>query len=290
MTRTLLADISTARGRPMCVNAADPVLSSVSPVTSSSSTTEPINYPFNFILTSATIPRDLATYLDQYHPLLVRLTSPRVHSLPKSLKTELVSWTGSNKLADIERRIREIWASDAAAYNLLERGARVYLSKILIFCNMSSKVDELAGYLEEKGIKCVALTSKSEQRQRGSNKHLEGFMRPVQINPDSTQSSSHLPAKQKAVAMDPKATPHVMVTTSLLSRGLDFSPDLKHVFIVDQPRNTIDFLHRAGRSGRAGQKGKVVVFMKTAGRGSARSQQIKDRLKDLRSPRNENLR
>jgi len=76
-----------------------------------------------------------------------------------------------------------------------------------------------------------------------------------------------------------------MVTTSLLSRGLDFSPDLKHVFIVDQPRNTIDFLHRAGRSGRAGHKGKVVVFMKTAGRGSAKSQQIKDLLKDLRNPR-----
>ena len=284
MTRTLLADISTARGKPMQVNTTDPVSSSVNPNTSSSNT-EPINYPFNFILTSATIPRDLATYLDQYHPLLVRLASPRVHSLPKSLKTELVPWTGSNKLADIERRVREIWASDAAAHNLVEGGAQTPLSKILIFCNMSSKVDELAMHLEEKGIKCVALTSKSEQRQRGSNRHLEGFMRPVQINPNPMHSSSELPTRHKILAVDPQITPHVMVTTSLLSRGLDFSPDLKHVFIVDQPRNTIDFLHRAGRSGRAGHKGKVVVFMKTAGRGSAKSQQIKDLLKDLRNPR-----
>ena len=50
-----------------------------------------------------------------------------------------------------------------------------------------------------------------------------------------------------------------MVTTSLLSRGLDFSPEVKH---VDEPRNMIDFLYRAGRSGRAGQSGKLIEIRK----------------------------
>jgi len=49
-----------------------------------------------------------------------------------------------------------------------------------------------------------------------------------------------------------------MVTTSLLSRGLDFSPEVKHVFIVDEPRNMIDFLHRAGRSGRGSDRGREI--------------------------------
>jgi len=55
-----------------------------------------------------------------------------------------------------------------------------------------------------------------------------------------------------------------MVTTLILS---DFSPDIKHGFIVDVPRNTNDFLHHAGRVGRAGQHGIVIIFGKLKGRG-----------------------
>ncbi|KXN80798.1 ATP-dependent RNA helicase MRH4, mitochondrial [Leucoagaricus sp. SymC.cos] len=285
-TRTLLADISAARGQPVRVTADDTTLSSFKPIASTFADRDPINYPFNLILTSATIPKNLSSYLDKHHPDLVRLASPRLHHLPKNLKTEYASWTGGNKFADIERRIREVWSSDATAWSMVDPGSPISLSKILIFCNKSSKVTELAGYLEEKGIKSVALTSTSENRKRGSNKHLEGFMRPVQINPDPAHGSGGTTKRKKvevdeATLRDPKTTPHVMITTSLLSRGLDFSPELEHVFIVDEPRNMVDFLHRAGRSGRAGQKGKVVIFSKMKGRGSARSKEAKERVREL---------
>jgi ATP-dependent RNA helicase MRH4 len=72
-----------------------------------------------------------------------------------------------------------------------------------------------------------------------------------------------------------------MITTSLLSRGLDFDPSIKHVFIVDEPRNMIDFLHRAGRSGRAGQTGRVVIFGKGKGRGSDKAREVKQRVRAL---------
>ena len=74
-----------------------------------------------------------------------------------------------------------------------------------------------------------------------------------------------------------------MITTSMLSRGLDFSPEVRHVFIVDEPRNMVDFLHRAGRSARAGQSGKVVVFGKLSGRGSARATEMKKKVGALKS-------
>jgi ATP-dependent RNA helicase MRH4 len=54
---------------------------------------------------------------------------------------------------------------------------------------------------------------------------------------------------------------------------------IKHVFIVDEPRNMIDFLHRAGRAGRAGEAGKVVVFGRAKGRGSGRTEEVKQRVK-----------
>ena len=264
-TRTLLADISSARGHLLSVLPSSE-LSTVGSQLSTPVTPEPINYPFNLLLTSATIPNSLNLYLDRHHPSLIRLASPRLHHLPKALQTEYVNWTGGNKFADVERRIRQVWAEDTANASLTS------LSKILVFCNRSNKVVEMSEYLTEKGIKNVAMTSQSENRGRGSNKHLAGFLRKDDDNhQDTTKSSTSV-----------KDSAHVMITTSLLSRGLDFSPLIKHVFIVDEPRNMIDFLHRAGRSGRAGQSGKVVLFGKMTGRGSSKLADMKKRVSALR--------
>jgi ATP-dependent RNA helicase MRH4 len=43
--------------------------------------------------------------------------------------------------------------------------------------------------------------------------------------------------------------PPVLLSTSLLARGLDFDPS---VFVLEPPRNTADFLLRAGRTVRVG--------------------------------------
>ncbi|KAG1870536.1 P-loop containing nucleoside triphosphate hydrolase protein [Suillus tomentosus] len=262
-TRKLLGDIAAARGSPV------PVIpsSALSPTPDSEATTT-ISYPFNFLLTSATIPTSLATYLSNYHPSLTRLASPRLHHLPPTLRTEHTSWTGGNKNADIERRIRRVWAEDALVHSKTATGSGpVKLSKLLVFCNKRSKVEQLAAFLDGRGIKCVALTGGAETRKRGSNHHLDGFLKtggPVLTGPG---------------VCDPAQTPHVLVTTSLLSRGLDFSPMIKHVFIVDEPRNMIDFLHRAGRAGRAGEAGKVVVFGRAKGRGSGRTEEVKEKVR-----------
>ncbi|EAS07110.2 type III restriction enzyme, res subunit (macronuclear) [Tetrahymena thermophila SB210] len=49
----------------------------------------------------------------------------------------------------------------------------------------------------------------------------------------------------------------IMICTDLASRGLDF-PFLTHVVNYDFPITTSDYLHRAGRTGRAGRKGSVI--------------------------------
>ena len=77
--------------------------------------------------------------------------------------------------------------------------------------------------------------------------------------------------------------PYVLITTSLLSRGLDFSPEIKHVLITDPPRNMVDFLHRAGRTGRAGEWGTVVVFGKSKGRGSSHDKDGMSKVRELRA-------
>lgn len=311
-TRTLLADISASRGHvlPPAASEAVPLTLAQAPSTRSLSsspidpstptpssppttTTEPatpIDYPFNLLLTSATIPKSLAAYLAAHHPRLVRLASPRLHRLPKTLQTEYVAWTGGRKEADVVRRLRRVWAEDASGQNATTgvgkdsaEGVKAQtLSQVLIFCNRSVKAVELAAHLEAQGIKCAALTSRSAERGRGSNRHLAAFLRAPRSSPAYSPTSSN-PSPQSAATKssplaDPKTTPHVLITTSLLSRGLDFSPSIKHVFIVDEPRNTVDFLHRAGRTGRAGAWGKVVVFGKMKGRGAERGREVRRRV------------
>jgi ATP-dependent RNA helicase MRH4 len=263
-TRALLADIAAARGSPV-QNTPDPLSSQGTLVTPNLSQNTPVGYPFNLILTTATIPKSLATYLDIYHPTLIRLASPGVHRLPSTMKTEYENWTGGNKDADIERRIRKVWAEDSIRSNF--DGNR---SRILIFCNRGTKVQTLGAYLDGKGIPNVALTKDGGTRNFGNNRHLDGFLR------------TNGPKHPRPSPQDGDKEPHVMITTSMLSRGLDFSPDVRHVFIVDEPRNMVDFLHRAGRSARAGQAGKVVVFGKLKGRGSAKTTVMKEKVRALR--------
>ncbi|KAI0353213.1 P-loop containing nucleoside triphosphate hydrolase protein [Trametes cingulata] len=287
-TRMILADISAARGHPVPF---DPELNLTSGNDAKTKPTPtPLDYSFNLVLTSATIPSSLAAYLDKFHPKLTRLASPHLHRLPSTLKTEYFNWTGGNRDADIEHRLRRVWYDD-----LQKNGSGRPLSKVLVFCNKSGRVENLGEYLREKGIANVALTSMSETRKRGSNHHLDGFLRVRRPDEEDNASAESQEAPADEVAESESAVkaarsmeelkdiPHVLITTSLLSRGLDFSPDVKHVFIVDEPRNMVDFLHRAGRSGRAGEAGKVVVFGKSKGRGSEKARVVRKKVGALKA-------
>ncbi|KAJ3852525.1 P-loop containing nucleoside triphosphate hydrolase protein [Lentinula lateritia] len=268
-TRLLLAEISKARGKEV-------TFSSSSTSVISAASVIPTRYPFNLVLTTATIPPALLLYLQQHHPAIFARRSRRsprpnagilrssgLHRLPTSLKIEQVDWSGGNKLADIEKRLRAVWMEDERRWMGNMGKGPTELSKIIVFCNKSAKVDDLGAYLEEKGIKTVTLTSKiSSERRRGSNKHLEGFLRPLVTSSSASPSSRTSKTPSTPATPTLSNTPHVLLTTSLLSRGLDFAPSVRHVFIVDEPRNVVDFLHRAGRTGRAGTEGVVVVFGK----------------------------
>ena len=123
-----------------------------------------------------------------------------------------------------------------------------------------------------------------------SNKHLEGWLKLPKpaFNPSddpsdsldnstiTTTTTSSIDTFERAdkknknrnkndhteptIALD-QTPPRVLITTSLLSRGLDFSPSIKHVILVDQAHDQVDFLHRAGRTGRGESGvGNVYVF------------------------------
>ena len=55
--------------------------------------------------------------------------------------------------------------------------------------------------------------------------------------------------------------PPILVATDLAARGLDIPGRVDHVVNFDFPLNPIDYLHRTGRTGRAGAKGKITSLV-----------------------------
>lgn len=53
---------------------------------------------------------------------------------------------------------------------------------------------------------------------------------------------------------------NVLVATDVAARGLDIL-DITHVFNFDMPRTADTYLHRIGRTGRAGRKGTAISLV-----------------------------
>ena len=52
----------------------------------------------------------------------------------------------------------------------------------------------------------------------------------------------------------------VLVATDVASRGLDVD-NISHVINYDMPQSYDDYIHRIGRTGRAGKKGFALTFV-----------------------------
>ncbi|KAK4686620.1 hypothetical protein P7C73_g3515, partial [Tremellales sp. Uapishka_1] len=219
----------------------------------------------SLVLVTATLPPSLLSHpLLTSTPPILKLLSPQLHKLPKSLQARFVPPSGSGNLfADVIHETRRVFAEDALLAKQLSGTAQGQTheekSRIVVFCNTENKVRGLEKAMQEKSIECLAWTGEAAQRERGTNGLLNPFLSPSSspldpANPlKSSTSSSHSQSSQPTSA-------RILITTSLLSRGLDFSAAVSTVFLVDQPRDILDFVHRAGRAGRAGRKGRVVVF------------------------------
>ncbi|WFD41402.1 RNA helicase [Malassezia psittaci] len=206
----------------------------------------------NIILVTATIPRSMSAFLREELPNLVTLASPNLHKLPAKLTARFVDPTGSKHLA-ILKEIFRICTTPSCSED-----------QILVFCDHRKGVESLSHYLKLRNVDHVALTGDAEARSERTDKRLNLFLNKPY-------------AKQ---VFDPKA-PRVLITTSVLSRGLDFGPHVRHVFVPDAGRhgkisvhtanhNALELLHRAGRSARAGREGSVVFFDRASAPGNAK--------------------
>jgi superfamily II DNA/RNA helicase len=99
------------------------------------------------------------------------------------------------------------------------------------FCFTKQQVQETVDHLTAKGISAVGLHGDLEQRDR-----------------------------DQVLAMFANRSTSVLVATDVAARGLDIK-DVPAVFNFDVPFNPEDYVHRIGRTGRAGASGLAVTLV-----------------------------
>jgi superfamily II DNA/RNA helicase len=108
------------------------------------------------------------------------------------------------------------------------------VSNAIIFCNRKTTVRELNTSLQRHGLRSGEIHGDIDQASR--QKQLEAFK-----NGDI----------------------NLLVASDVAARGLDVK-GVSHVFNFDAPWHPDDYIHRIGRTGRAGAKGKAFTFVTKA--------------------------
>lgn len=103
--------------------------------------------------------------------------------------------------------------------------------KVLVFGETKFGVQRLSDHLDNSGIPSVAIHGNKNQSQR-----------------------------QRALKQFKDERVRVLVATDVAARGLDI-PNVSHVINFDTPQNYEDYIHRIGRTGRAGASGKAHTFI-----------------------------
>lgn len=146
-------------------------------------------------------------------------------------KPELLSLSGDQvHVAEIEHVFIEVPAmnKDRVLIRLIEIENP---TSAIIFCNTKNNVEYVAAILKQHGFDAEDLSSNLSQGQRDRvlTRIREGKLR-------------------------------FLVATDVAARGIDI-PRLSHVFLYESPEDPESYIHRGGRTGRAGASGTVITLV-----------------------------
>lgn len=104
-------------------------------------------------------------------------------------------------------------------------------TKSIIFCRTKKEVDRLSTFMVSQGFMAKGLHGDMEQRQR-----------------------------EEAIRAFKTSKPEILIATDVAARGLDVN-DVSHVFNYHLPFDSESYVHRIGRTGRAGKEGVAVSIV-----------------------------
>ena len=161
-------------------------------------------------------------------PEIQRLTDQFLHN-PVRIEVSRPATTATNITQEVVEIPANDWAKREALRRLI-REAEPTLNNAIVFCNRKRDVDVVAKSLAKHGFDAAPIHGDLDQSLR--TKTLDRF-RAGELK--------------------------ILVASDVAARGLDV-PAVSHVFNFDVPIHADDYVHRIGRTGRAGRSGPPICW------------------------------
>jgi len=158
--------------------------------------------------------------------------SPKVNKLAKELLNDPVYVQVTSQATPVER-----------------------IKQCIFFIDKSSKQDLLLELLRQKHLTSVLIFTRTKHR---ANK-VALFLSKNNISSDAIHGNKSQPARTKAIKDFKTGRTKVLVATDIASRGIDID-DISHVINFELPNEPESYVHRIGRTARAGADGTAFSF------------------------------
>ncbi len=155
------------------------------------------------------------------------------------------------------RRVAERYLKDAEEVRISAKTSTVErISQHVLMVDNAHKLDALTRVLEVEPFDgmIIFVRTKSETVELSEKLQARGFTADA-LNGDQTQAT-----RENTIARLKKGLLDIVVATDVAARGLDVER-IGLVLNYDIPYDTESYVHRIGRTGRAGREGKAILFV-----------------------------
>lgn len=179
--------------------------------------------PAHVLMVSATLTKPIQRAISELVPDTRELKTSSLHKAVGGSRHQFMAMPpGANKM----QMLAEVLSAD-------NRRAQ----KVLVFCNTVDSVRAVEHFCQEERLPCVCY---------------HGEM------PMETRQAAM--ATFSGASVEEGGQP-IMIASDLAARGLDFPGQVDHVINFDFPGSSVDYLHRTGRTARAGNSGKITSIV-----------------------------
>lgn len=129
------------------------------------------------------------------------------------------------------------------------------IKQSVMFVDKSKKRDLLRSLLADKAFKRVIVFTRTKH---GANRVVETLLK-NQIPSEAIHGNKSQNARQRALENLREGRIRVLVATDIAARGIDID-NITHVINFELPHETESYVHRIGRTARAGAQGQAIAF------------------------------